>query len=114
MKTTTKPTVDTFHCIGCKQELDEALQSWDNTDYCTECHNRNAERGVMKTYRVPAFSESVCYIQVNATTEEEAEAIARTIDGGEFTAEECYDWRIGDAEETDYDPDIDNDKYLTL
>ena len=50
-----------------------------------------------KTYQVMAVMETYCYLDVEATSIEEAYEIAKDTDGGEFVADNSWgsgDWRI--------------------
>ena len=52
---------------------------------------------VKKTYQVMAVMETYCYLDVEATSIEEAYEIAKDTDGGEFVADDSWgsgDWRI--------------------
>ena len=54
----------------------------------------------MKTYKVTACYYSYCTTTVQANSEEEAEDIAREMDGGDFKQSgELGDWHINDVTE---------------
>ena len=50
-----------------------------------------------KIYQVMAVMETYCYLDIEATSMEEAYKIAKDTDGGEFVADDSWDsgdWRI--------------------
>jgi hypothetical protein len=54
----------------------------------------------MKKFRVTACYYTYCTAVVEAETEEEAQAIAKEMDGGDFKASgELGDWHINNVEE---------------
>ena len=54
----------------------------------------------MKKFKVHACYHTYCTAVVEAETAEQAEAIAKEMDGGDFTASnQFYDWHINHAEE---------------
>ena len=54
----------------------------------------------MKKFKVYACYYTYCTAVVEAETAEQAEAIAKEMDGGDFTASnQFYDWHINHAEE---------------
>ena len=54
----------------------------------------------MKKFKVHACYYTYCTAVVEAETAEQAEAIAKEMDGGDFTpSHENYDWHINHAEE---------------
>jgi hypothetical protein len=54
----------------------------------------------MKKFKVYACYHTYCTAVVEAETAEQAEAIAKEMDGGDFTpSHENYDWHINHAEE---------------
>lgn len=53
----------------------------------------------MKTYKVTASYVSYCHAEIEANSQEEAEAIARDMDGGEFIPAERDDWNVESVEE---------------
>ena len=54
----------------------------------------------MKTYKVTACYYTYCTTTVDAETEEQAEQIAREMDGGDFKQSgELSDWHINDVTE---------------
>ena len=63
-----------------------------------------------KKYSVMAVMESYCYLDVEATSKEEALEIAQDTDGGEFVEENEYDgdWRISMDNVMEYGVDIED------
>ena len=55
------------------------------------------EENHMAMYRVWAKMTSYAYLDVDASSKEEAEKIAEEIDGGEFIPTEDGDWEIMDS-----------------
>lgn len=53
----------------------------------------------MKKYTVTASYVMYCTAEIEADNQEEAEAIARDMDGGEFIPAESDDWNIESVEE---------------
>jgi len=54
----------------------------------------------MKKFKVYACYHTYCTAVVEAETAEQAEAIAKEMDGGDFTASnQFHDWHINHAEE---------------
>ena len=60
-------------------------------------HQRKIDN--MKTYKVTASFISYCHAEIEAESQEEAEAIARNMDGGDFIPAESDDWEIESVEE---------------
>lgn len=53
----------------------------------------------IKTYKVTASFISYCHAEIEAESQEEAERIARDMDGGDFIPAESDDWNIESVEE---------------
>ena len=54
----------------------------------------------MKTYKVTAAYYTYCTAEVEAESEDQAYAIAREMDGGDFTpSRENFDWHINEVKE---------------
>jgi hypothetical protein len=60
------------------------------------------ERPTIKVYRVVASMTTYCYANVEAESEDEAYAIAQSMDGGDFTTDPMRgDWSINSVYEAE-------------